>query len=171
MSDIKELRRLAQAALVGPDGVSLNWIKLLQDFQQTASPAAVLELLARLEAAEKERDWHAERCEDAMNECEALRAKIEGVGDERMIDERRIADLMVDLNGVGHENDALRAKIAEMERQEPVELNFIELRNSAQKIVESYVYFRRLIANTPLENDIATLMACFVFAQLDAKGE
>jgi hypothetical protein len=30
-----------------------------------------------LEAAEKERDWHAERCEDAMNECAALRAKIE----------------------------------------------------------------------------------------------
>ena len=34
-------------------------------------------LNARIEAAEKERDWHAERCEDAMNECAALRAKIE----------------------------------------------------------------------------------------------
>ena len=34
-------------------------------------------LAARLEAAEKERDWHAGRCEDAMNECAALRAKIE----------------------------------------------------------------------------------------------
>ena len=33
-------------------------------------------LNARIEAAEKERDWHAERCEDAMNECAALRAKI-----------------------------------------------------------------------------------------------
>ena len=43
------------------------------------------ELLDRIEAAERERDWHAERCEDALNEC-----------------------------------DALRAKIAEMERQEPV---------------------------------------------------
>lgn len=29
-----------------------------------------------LEAAEKERDWHAERCEDAMNECDALRAAL-----------------------------------------------------------------------------------------------
>ena len=69
------------------------------------------------------------------------------------------------------ERDALQAKVEAMERQEPVELNFVELRNSAQKIVESYVYFRRFIANTPLENDIAALMACFVFAQIDAKGE
>ena len=51
-----ELRRLAQAALTGPDGVSLNWVKLLQDFQKEASPAAVLDLLDRLEAAEKARD-------------------------------------------------------------------------------------------------------------------
>ena len=69
------------------------------------------------------------------------------------------------------ERDALRAKIDAMEKQEPVELNFIELRNSAQKIVESYVYFRRFIASTPLENDIAVWMADFVFAQLGAKGE
>ena len=69
------------------------------------------------------------------------------------------------------EIERLRAKVEQMEKQEPVELNFIELRNSAQKIVESYVYFRRLIANTPLENDIAALMACFVFTQLDVKGE
>ena len=26
--------------------------------------------------AEQERDWHAERCEDAMNECDTLRARI-----------------------------------------------------------------------------------------------
>ena len=39
----------------------------------------VLELLDRLEAVEKERDWHAERCEDAMNECDTLRAKIEAL--------------------------------------------------------------------------------------------
>ena len=34
-------------------------------------------LNARIEAAEKERDWHAERCEDAMNECARLRNKVE----------------------------------------------------------------------------------------------
>ncbi len=38
---------------------------------------SAIEMIDRLEAAEKERDWHAERCEDAMNECDALRAKIE----------------------------------------------------------------------------------------------
>ena len=44
-----------------------------------ANPAAISELLDRLEAAEKERDWNAGRCEDAMNECAALRAKIEAM--------------------------------------------------------------------------------------------
>lgn len=39
----------------------------------------LIELLDRLEAAEQERDWHAERCEDAMNECDALRSKIEAM--------------------------------------------------------------------------------------------
>ena len=52
MIDTNELRRLAQAALAGPDGISLNWIKLLQDFQQKANPAAISELLSRLEAVE-----------------------------------------------------------------------------------------------------------------------
>ena len=33
-------------------------------------------LAARLEAAEKERDWHAEHCEDAMNECARLRTAV-----------------------------------------------------------------------------------------------
>ncbi len=164
MIDISELRRLVQAASPGPDGVSLSWITFLQDFQQSANPAAISELLdrleeaesaaleqarlngmgsereaallAKLEAAEKERDWNAERLEDAIEECAALRAKIEA-----------------------------------MEKQEPMELNYIELLNSAQKSVESYVYFRRFIASTPLENDIAIWMVDFVFAQLNAKGE
>ena len=39
-------------------------------------PSEVLELLDRLEAAEKERDWHADRCEDAMSECDALRTAV-----------------------------------------------------------------------------------------------
>ena len=39
-------------------------------------PSEVLELVDRLEAAEKERDWHAECCEDAMNECDALRTAV-----------------------------------------------------------------------------------------------
>ena len=92
MININELRRLAQAAMTGPDGVSLNWLKLLQDFQKEATPAAISELLDRLEEAEKER------------------------GSAMMLVDR----LALALNTSNHERDALRAKIAEMERQEPV---------------------------------------------------
>ena len=38
-----------------------------------------IEVIGRLEAAENERDWHAERCEDAMDECARLRSKIEAI--------------------------------------------------------------------------------------------
>ena len=44
-----------------------------------ANPATISELLDRLEAAEKERDWNAERIEDAIEELTALRAKIEAM--------------------------------------------------------------------------------------------
>ena len=56
------------------------------------SGSEIIELLDRLEVSEK----------------------------ERALDEQRIADLMADLNRVGHENDALRAKNEQMEKQEPV---------------------------------------------------
>ena len=83
--DINELRRLAQAATPGPDGVSLNWLKLLQDFQKEANPAAISEILDRLEAAEKERDWNVERLEEAIEELKALRAKIEAVEKQKPV--------------------------------------------------------------------------------------
>ena len=89
MIDTKELRRLAQAALIGPDGVSLNWLKLLQDFQKEANPAAISELLDRLEAAEKDI---------------ALK--------ERVIDSLGLA-----LNAAAHERDNLRAKIEAIEKR------------------------------------------------------
>ena len=50
----------------------------------------------------------------------ALLDRLEAAEKERETDEERIADLMADLNRVGHENDALRAKIEAMERQEPI---------------------------------------------------
>ena len=50
--NINELRRLAQAALIGPDGFSMRWLKLLQDFQEEANPATIVELLDRLEVAQ-----------------------------------------------------------------------------------------------------------------------
>ena len=110
--NINELRQLAQAASPGPDGVSLNRVKLLQDFQKEATPAAVSELLDRLEAAES----------DALEQ-----ARLNGMGSERE------AALMAKLEAAekeleswkglaqqfGNELDTVRAKIAEMERQKP----------------------------------------------------
>ena len=121
-----------------------EWLKDETQWAPTMGAKAVktaIKMIERLEATERKRDWHAERCEDAMNECTALLAKIEAAEKEREIDERRIADLMEELNRVGHENDALRAavcheadcveackaevetlraKITEMEKQKPI---------------------------------------------------
>ena len=107
MLDTKELRRLAQAALIGPDGVSLNWLKLLQDFQKEANPAAISELLDRLEAAEKERDAELlAMYRRVRDERDALRAALQHETDC--------------VEAAKAETEALRAKIEAMEKQEPV---------------------------------------------------
>ena len=121
--NIKELRRLAQAATPGPwyvTGTLTRYVEALIDgglIQEVAAcgptkadggygpqqeanarliaaanPAAISELLDRLEEAEKER------------------------GSAMMLVDR----LALALNTSNHERDALRAKIAEMEQQEPV---------------------------------------------------
>lgn len=106
MININELRQLAQAATPGPDGVSLSWIKLLQDFQQGANPAAINELLDRLEAAEKsDAEWVA------------MYRRARGERDELRIALRHEADCV---EAAKAEIAALRAKIEEMEQQEPV---------------------------------------------------
>ena len=121
--DINKLRRLAQAATPGPwyaTGKLTRYVEaridggLIQEVaacgptkadggygpQQeanarliaAANPAAISELLDRLEEAEKER------------------------GSAMMLVDR----LALALNTSNHERDALRSKVAEMERQEPV---------------------------------------------------
>ena len=120
--DTNELRRLAQAATPGPwyvTGKLTRYVEALIDgglIQEVAAcgptkadggygpqqeanarliaaanPAAISELLDRLEEAEKER------------------------GSAMMLVDR----LALALNTSNHERDALRAKIAEMEQQEP----------------------------------------------------
>ena len=65
--------------------IDINKMRLLvQDYKLAGSPVFVQaadmnEILDRLEAAEKERDWNAERLEDAIEELKALRAKIEAM--------------------------------------------------------------------------------------------
>ena len=83
---INELRKLAQAATQGPDGVSLNWLKLLQDFQKEANPAVINELLDRLEAAEKERDDLLEALKWMV-----LRTEEGGYPDGKCLEEARAA--------------------------------------------------------------------------------
>lgn len=58
MTDLKELRRLAEAAIaaqdniVGPynDEMAIAWGKALQAYTKAANPAAVIELLDEIEA-------------------------------------------------------------------------------------------------------------------------
>ena len=56
------------------------------------------------------RDVKAER-DKLLEEIAELLDRLGAAEKERTIDEQRIADLMEELNRVGHENDALRAKI------------------------------------------------------------
>ena len=122
MIDIHELRPAVEVA-------GLNAISMQE----------VLELLDRLEAAEKERDWNAERLEDAVEELTALRAELET---ERMRlaacgvvalsntpdSAKQARDMLPeywsascgDVARTVDENIKLRAKVEAMEKQEPV---------------------------------------------------
>ena len=71
-----------------------------------AAYAKCVQLHVRLESAEKERDWNAERLEKAIEECTALRLAV-----------RHEADCV---DAAKAEIAALRAKITEMEKQKPV---------------------------------------------------
>ena len=92
MIDTKVLRRLAQAAMAAPDGLSVEWMDRLGQFQEAADASVVSELLDRLEAAESDAAHQKALADSAL----------------------RVA------NGWERKCDALRAKVAEMEQQEPV---------------------------------------------------
>lgn len=83
------------------------------DFIAAANPAAISELLDRLEAAEKE---------IALKErvIDALGSELNAVANERDALRAENAALVDDMNLLRDNSAALRAKIAEMERQEPV---------------------------------------------------
>ena len=110
--NITELRRLAQAATPGPDGISLSWIKLLQDFQQGVSPAMINELLDRLEEAEADALEQARLNGMGASRESALMAKLEAA-------EKSDAESIAMYRKARDERDALRARIEAMERQGP----------------------------------------------------
>ena len=120
MIDINELRPAVEAA-------GLNAISMQE----------VLELLDRLEAAEsvlkdfgttaQEVECWLERYRCIEREAEALRTRLEAAEADALEQARlngmggeREAALMAKLEAAEKERDALRAKIAEMEKQEPV---------------------------------------------------
>jgi len=126
--NIKELRRLAQAALTGPDGASLNWLKLLQDFQKEANPAVINELLDRLELAESRQATYKKAFEISENTARDLTEKVipnirnqlEAAEKDIALKERIIDSIGSILTKVVNERDELRAKIEAMEQQKPV---------------------------------------------------
>lgn len=139
--DTNELRRLAQAATPGPwyvTGKLTRYVEaridggLIQEVaacgptkadggygpQQeanarliaAANPATILELLGRLKASEEERDTYKAVCKEWI-------AKTEWVQDE--LNSRKLSGKYLGMHradGIKVEIDALRAKIAEMEK-------------------------------------------------------
>ena len=135
MIDTKELRRLAQAAIAKMNASD-------PEFASSTPPLAILDLLDRLEAAEKERDDVAQQLVQSevgkrktSKECESYKAAYndwadktewvqqgfnEGTISAKYLGMHR-ADVMARLlDEAAKERDALRAKVAAMEKQEPV---------------------------------------------------
>ena len=100
MIDTKELRRLAQAALIGPDGVSMRWLKLLKDFQEEANPSVISEIIDRLEAAEEDRSNFLVEMGKLCAQCDALRAKNASLVDHLEAAEKERDDLLEALRGM-----------------------------------------------------------------------
>ena len=178
MNDTKELRRLAQAATAGEwyvergnhiygrnevtdkeevwnpviactddDEINVNF-EANAAFIAAANPAAISELLDRLEAAEKERDnanaaavgvareaerlqcendalraalrHEADCVESAKAEIDALRAKIETAENDAAHQKALAASALRVAEGWERKCGELRAKVAEMGQQEPV---------------------------------------------------
>ena len=105
MIDINELRRLADHH----DGVTSS---------APIKPAALLEILDRLEAAEKERDDAKAAAENIALKLDYLRSKLE-TAEHTQNDWLRANALGGWIDNLHIENEALHAKVEQMERQEP----------------------------------------------------
>ena len=81
---------------------------------------AVVEMIERLEAAEKERDWNAERLEDAIEECTALRAKIETAENDAAHQKALAASALRVAEGWERKCGELRAKVEQLTEAEAV---------------------------------------------------
>ena len=147
MIDTKELRRLAQAATPGPWQFWHGWVAANIDndggvvvaerptpsggkyqakvdanfkFIAAANPAAITELLDRLEAAESARRDDYQNWMTALDRNAELLAKLEAA-EKELAELRSSMKFRTSLIGrTEAERDELRAKIEQMEQQEPV---------------------------------------------------
>ena len=85
MIDTKELRRLAQAVQGSPRNIHER-VNAIHNLHDSLPSGAVLELLDRLEAAEKERESWKGLAQQFGNEADALRAKIEAMEKQEPFD-------------------------------------------------------------------------------------
>ena len=117
--DTKELRRLAQAATPGPDGVSLSWITLLQDFQQGANPAVINELLDRLEYVEKDITLKEVVIDSLGSTLNAVSNERDVLRDRLALESQENGALRDSVDRACEERDELRARVEAMEKKEP----------------------------------------------------
>ena len=131
MIDIKELRRLAQAALVAPDGLSAEWMDRLGQFQEYVSPAAITELLDRLEAAESTWKEVDKSCWDLTEKViPNIREQLESAEEERDRYWRAYSEWIAKTEWVQEEigSGALPAKYLGMHRADAIKLEIDRLR-------------------------------------------
>jgi hypothetical protein len=136
---VADINLLSVLTVVDECGTSFGAVYLDGDakFIAAANPAAVSELLDRLEAAEsvlkdfgttaQEVECWLERYRCIEREAEALRTRLEAAEADALEQARlngmggeREAALMAKLEAAEKERDALRARIEAMERQKPV---------------------------------------------------
>lgn len=96
MIDIKELRRLAQEANEHSD----DRAEILAEFYAATQSDTIIELLDRLEAAEKSYAESIAMYRKARDECDALRAKVERMEKQEPVawlhETRRDSDVVTD---------------------------------------------------------------------------
>ena len=102
---------------------------------------------------------------NAAYELERLAAKLEAAELDTALKEKIIDSLGAELNAVAHERDALRAKIAEMEQQEPVCITTKAYLAAMENGAIRYIVGRDPVFSTRGENDVP------LYALPGAKGE
>ena len=174
MIDTKELRRLAQAALTGPDGVSLNWLKFLQDFQKEANPAAVSEPLNRLEAAEADALEQARLNGMGASREASLLAKLKAAEKERDHANAAAAGIALQAETLQAERDELRTELAQLHKEADKfgdGIDWIQRALQAESKIDSLIGFHVDEATDPAVNGGYKLVSVRLMPKTKGVGE